>query len=277
MAIDILGAFDLEPPALDFVWPGYLAGTVGAVFAAGSTGKSFWSLEAACCVASPLANKALLGLRIEQNGRVLIANAEDPADVVIRRLHAIGKHLSPAARAEVAANLTISTLVGECVNLQRAGHFRALVNAGTGCRLIVIDTHNRWSGGAEENDNAAQAAIIGLYEAVARQTGAAVLFLHHVSKATAFSGTADVQQAARGASAIIDNCRWAGGMQTMTQDEAKVYGVDADLRKHYVRFSGAKENYGQPTPEQWLRRGEGGVLAPVVLVRPSKGGNREQA
>lgn len=47
MAIDVLAAFEHEPPVLDFLWPGFLAGTVGALVAPGATGKSFWALEAA--------------------------------------------------------------------------------------------------------------------------------------------------------------------------------------------------------------------------------------
>ena len=41
MAINIMEAFQQEPPQLDFIWPGFLAGTVGALVAPGATGKSF--------------------------------------------------------------------------------------------------------------------------------------------------------------------------------------------------------------------------------------------
>uniref|UniRef100_UPI0027E46466 AAA family ATPase n=2 Tax=Pseudomonadota TaxID=1224 RepID=UPI0027E46466 len=51
MAIDLRAAFENEPPALDFIWPGFLAGTVGALVAPGATGKSFWALEAAMAIA----------------------------------------------------------------------------------------------------------------------------------------------------------------------------------------------------------------------------------
>lgn len=55
MAIDLLSAFRLPPPELDFVWPGFLAGTVGALVAPGATGKSFWALEAAMSIACSVA------------------------------------------------------------------------------------------------------------------------------------------------------------------------------------------------------------------------------
>ncbi|WP_223925546.1 AAA family ATPase, partial [Aeromonas caviae] len=45
-------AFQQEPPQLDFIWPGFLAGTVGALVAPGATGKSFWALQAMDIAAS---------------------------------------------------------------------------------------------------------------------------------------------------------------------------------------------------------------------------------
>lgn len=39
MAIDIMAAFTNEPPELDFIWPRFQAGTVGALVAPGATGK----------------------------------------------------------------------------------------------------------------------------------------------------------------------------------------------------------------------------------------------
>lgn len=41
MALDIMAAFTNEPPELDFIWPGFLAGTVGAlVGVASENGKN---------------------------------------------------------------------------------------------------------------------------------------------------------------------------------------------------------------------------------------------
>lgn len=62
MAIDLRAAFENEPPALDFIWPGFLAGTVGALVAPGATGKSFWALEAAMAIACSVAGGDLVGL-----------------------------------------------------------------------------------------------------------------------------------------------------------------------------------------------------------------------
>lgn len=51
MVIDISQAFEVLPPPIDFIWPGFIAGTVGALVAPGATGKSYWALQAAMSVA----------------------------------------------------------------------------------------------------------------------------------------------------------------------------------------------------------------------------------
>ena len=276
--LDLKSAFSTQPPPLDFVWRGFVAGTVGTVTAAGSTGKSFWAMEAGMGVASAVANESLLNLEIEHNGRVVILNAEDPEQVLLQRLFAIGKFLSPEARDEVAENLVIEPLVGFGVNVMTDKWVDAVCRVGEGARLIILDTHSRWSGGVDENDNAKQSLVLQRYEHIARVTGAAVLFPHHVAKSAARDGSVDSQQAARGAAAIIDNCRWAGWMQTMTPEQAKLFAIPDDQRKSFVAYGGNKENYGAHTAETWYQRKEGGVLLPVDLVVPqkaSKGGRRE--
>jgi cell division protein FtsX len=65
--LDIMAAFTQEPPELDFVWPGFVAGTVGALVAPGATGKSFWALEAAMAVASAVSGGDVLRLRPQRD------------------------------------------------------------------------------------------------------------------------------------------------------------------------------------------------------------------
>jgi cell division protein FtsX len=60
MAINFMEAFTHEPPELDFIWPGFLAGTVGALVAPGATGKSYWALEAAMALACSVAGGDVL-------------------------------------------------------------------------------------------------------------------------------------------------------------------------------------------------------------------------
>lgn len=62
MAIDLMGAFTNESPELDFIWPGFLTGTAGALVAPGENGKSFWALEATMSIACGVASRYLVGL-----------------------------------------------------------------------------------------------------------------------------------------------------------------------------------------------------------------------
>jgi len=168
--MDLMACFTTEPPPLDFIWPGFLSGTIGALCAAGSTGKSFWSLEAALCVASPLANAELLDLDIAKHGKVVLLNAEDNQLLMWHRLRDIACALSEDAQRDVAANVQIASVVGWGVDINDEAWVEAIVELAKGARLIVLDTHSRWAGGVPENDNSAQTQVIKRYESIAHRT-----------------------------------------------------------------------------------------------------------
>lgn len=262
-AMDLASCFGTQPPALDFVWPGLLSGTIGALCAAGSTGKSFWSLEAALCVASAKANTELLDLEIKNHGRVVVLNAEDNQLLMWHRLYDIAAALSDEAKAEAAANVTIVPVVGMGVNINDDTWVDAILEVAAGARLIVLDTHSRWAGGVPENDNALQTQVIKRYEEIARKTGAAILFLHHVAKTMMLDGRQDEQGAARGASAITDAARYQAWMQAMPEKIADELGVPKDERQFWVGFGASKVNAGMKPEARWYRRCEGGVLLPM--------------
>jgi hypothetical protein len=50
--IDIGNCFSEEPPPLDFILPGFLAGTVGGLVSPGGVGKSTFALLVAIAIAS---------------------------------------------------------------------------------------------------------------------------------------------------------------------------------------------------------------------------------
>jgi RecA-family ATPase len=273
MAINIMDAFQKEPPELDFIWPGFLAGTVGALVSPGATGKSYWALEAAMSVACSVAGGDLLGLRPKHSGRVVYFAAEDPEPVLIRRVHAIGKHLNQLAREVIAENLTIETIMGKRLNIMDATHLNRVIEYSADTRLIVIDTLSRIHS-LDENSNGDMSRLISTLEHISASTGAAILFLHHVSKGSARDGQTDQQQAARGASALIDNARWCGYVVKMTEAESerlsdRIYDrkpIGNERRSFYVRFGVSKQNYDANTIEQWYERRDGGVLVPVDLM-----------
>lgn len=262
--------FEQEPPPLDFVVCGLAAGTVGNITSPGATGKSFVALQMAMGVASKEADNLLLNLANNNEGQVVIFNAEDPEIVIKQRLFSIGKHLSNNAHKKVKSNIQINSLIGQQPNISDVTFLEDVIKKCMGKRLVIFDTFTRFHQ-LNENDNSQMSQVVSYYEKIAHETGAAVLFLHHSSKGAVLGGQQAEQQSTRGASAITDNCRWQAYLQTMSIEEAKKFGNDVLDRKRFVKFGGNKENYGLATAERWFERVEGGVLLPCVLTKVRKG------
>ncbi|MCY1283793.1 helicase RepA family protein [Pseudomonas aeruginosa] len=279
--IDIRSAFENPPPDLDFIWPGFLAGTVGALVAPGATGKSFWALEAAMAIACSVAGGDVVNLRPQHTGRVVYLAGEDPESALIRRVHAIGQHLNPSAREAIAENLVLLPIMGAMLNIMDERYRTRVIEFCTGARLIILDTLSRIHS-LDENSNGDMARLIATLEHVATSTGASVLYLHHVSKGSAREGLSDQQQAARGASALIDNARWCGFVTRMTEDEARHLSdrtydrqpIGNDRRGFFVRFGVSKQNYDATPLDQWYERRDGGVLVPVELLEAKQNGRK---
>lgn len=270
MSIDIMHALSIPPPPLDFVWPGFLAGTVGALIAPGGTGKSFFALEAAIAVACELDGGDLLGIQPQENGPVLYLAAEDPEAALLLRLYSLGQHFNRAIRLNISFNLQLEPMMGRRLDLMKEEHLRTVIDYAQGYRLIVFDTLSRVHG-LDENSNSDMAQLVATLEHIALKTGAAVLFLHHVSKGSARWKQLDQQQAARGASALIDNVRWCGYLAQMSQEEGEYLSASGSTPigerfRQFVRFGVSKQNYGQPMADRWYQRHSGGVLLPVQIM-----------
>lgn len=287
--LDLNQAYSEIPPPEDFVWPGFLAETVGSLVAPGATGKSFFALEAAVAVAAADQKGGdILGLSPTRAGHVLYLAAEDPRDIIRRRMYSIGAHLPMEAREATIERLHISPILGRRLNIIDDKLMAELVKIARGYRLIVVDTLSRVHG-LDENDNGAMARLVAWLEYLAVETGAGVLFLHHTSKAAALNSQLDMQQASRGASSLVDNSRWCAFLAKMSEGEASRltdsrFGRAAigDRRGFFVRFGTSKGNYGAPQQDRWYQRADGGVLVPAQLQEATndtekKGGGRDHA
>jgi len=270
MAIDILDAFEHEPHPIDYVLPGMVAGSVGAIVSPGGAGKSMAALQIGATLASggcsDLLNLNLPALPGMGPQRVVYLPAEDPTPTITHRLHHLGKHLAPHERERVAANLEIEPLIGRMPDIMNPRWTDALLRIADGARLLILDTLRRFHA-YDENDSGAMAQVVGMMEHIAQATGCGIVFLHHASKSAALSGAGDQQQASRGSSVLVDNIRWQAFLASMTPAEAETWGVDDIMRGTFVRFGISKVNYGPPLPERWFRRDLGGVLVPAVLEK----------
>jgi RecA-family ATPase len=267
--------FKNEPLPLEFVLPGLLRKSVGVLVAAGSTGKSFFAIQSAMCVAAGRDLFRLYGGAEITQGPVAYVALEDPLDVFWTRIHGIGSHLRKEHSdddfdkiSDDMKNISLHSLYGrgfrpmDADDMTASAHFKQTIDAvkKQGARLVIIDTYSRFLAGHSEQDNAVASTIVSILEQMCHETNAAVLVIHHTNKASQFSGEQGNQGAARGASALTDNARFQLNMWTMSADEAVKYGVSDDDRKQYVFAEATKANHMPPQGKVWIQRGRGGVL-----------------
>lgn len=266
--IDIAQAFEETPPPLDFVLPGLLAGTVGAIVSPGGAGKSMLALELMVLVSTGHDISGFNCGVTHHTGKVAFLAAEDPALAIRHRLHALGRHLNPALREQVAYECRIESLLGAKIDINSPEWLTLVQAVATGKRLLVLDTLRRFHG-ADENDSGQMAQLIGALGGVAERSGCAIVFLHHVSKSAALNGVGDMQQAGRGSSVLVDNIRWQAFLVGCSKEDAKKLEIDESMRHSFVRAGVSKQNYAKRADEMWLRRTEGGVLVPAEFATSS--------
>lgn len=278
--VDLKAVLSDVPAPLEFVLPGLLRGTVGALVSPGGMGKSYWALGIALAIS--------MGRKVDQTGlhptegRVLVLAKEDPMPVLAQRIHSLVPALPKGLNV---ANFDLRSCVGLDIDLMADAWLDALIAAAAGCRLAIFDTLTRFHK-LDENSALDMGRLIARMEHLALKSQASVLFLHHTSKASAVNGQAGLQQAARGSSVLVDNARWSAYLTPMTDAEARAFGVSQEEREAFVRWNISKQNYGPAIPDVWYRRAEGGALQavtfpkgkrPVEVVAPMTTGDPQSA
>lgn len=250
MQINILTALSQKPENLDFVLPGLVAGTVGALVSPGGSGKSALALQIAAFVAG---GPDLFEIGEIVHGGAAYLPGEDPEIAVMHRLFALGEQCSPAHRASMSENLYIESLEKESIDIMQEKWFDYIKGIAENRRILILDTL-RMVHTLDENDSGAMTQVIGKMKLIAAQTRCAIVFLHHTSKASATSGAGAEQQASRGSSVLVDNIRWQAYLKNMTEAEAKKAGISEEMRGFYVEFGISKQNYGKPYKAKFLRK-----------------------
>ncbi len=258
--MDIRKAVSVKPLPLDFVFGSLKAGSIAGIVAPGATGKSIFALQILSAVSSGYDTTGVL--KTKNIGKCIYISGEDTPDVLNQRLYALAQNQPEHATELFIENAQIIPTSGSVINILDSSWQDFLISHATGCRLMIIDTLRRFFTG-DENDSGVMTRVVQALEHVAVQTGCAILFLHHTSKAALTAGSGE-QGASRGSSAITDNIRWQANLAVMSEPEAEKRGVANEDRKSFVKFTVSKSNYGAPI-EAWLRRSEGGILTPAVV------------
>jgi len=275
--LNLNDAFNTVLLPRDYVLPSFPRGKVGLLAAAGGTGKSYWTLQAAFQVAvCGCCDFDLAGAEFKADkrvmGSVLVVSLEDEAEDLTRRLQAIKTHYTGEQAVwlqDVADSgmVQILPLSGLGVSLfdedaePRPYMDKVIKKARSmqDCRLVVFDTLRR-AHDCDENDNGVMSKILRSFEKMGKDLNASILLLHHENKAAMGNDSAG-SGALRGASAIVDNARWVMRMQCMSVNEAAEKGIDEDERKRYIKVTNEKTNYGAIQPTKWLYRHDTGVLS----------------
>lgn len=224
----------LLAPLVDFAVEKLIqAGKVGALVAAGGTGKTTLLLTLGVCHATA---RKFLDRRVKQGAFVLLSmdDSQDDLDgaltLVMRSMKLSGEEV-----AMVAKHLRVISLQGEpglktfTAKVQGAsvatGLEEMLLQALDGIPSLVgvaLDTLRQFSGGNSNDEEVIKHTISGATE-VALHTGAYVILPHHTGKQNYRDGVQDMY-CGSGSAAIADNCRFVLLLQTTSWSdiEAKV-------------------------------------------------------
>jgi len=181
---------DLSRPVPDTDWlveDMLVSGEATAFVGDGGVGKSFLTMALALAVSGEA--PSFLGLPLKKHGKVLYVDEENSAALVLQRLNALG--MSDRHRE----NLEYIWYAGvDLLNEPEKLHEEALDMEPV---LVVIDSMSRVAIGAEENSNTDMTRLLrqGVVP-IARDTGAAVVLVHHTSKDGATRGASAIRNAA---------------------------------------------------------------------------------
>lgn len=230
---------------------------VGALAATGGTGKTFFLMALAIAMAS---GGKFGPISVPKPLKVLCVFGEDDQDELGRRFWDIckGKFPENLHAASVYGQVGPLMELDEKRNPKKAAGFdwmEKTIQNHPRLDVFIFDPKSRFYG-LDENNNDHGTAWISCLEELRMRYGVTILFSAHTSEANAGSVS---QVMNRGASSIIDGCRWQAGMAAMDKNTADRYSIDD--RQNYVIFDAPKSNYTARMDRPiFFKRGEGGVL-----------------
>jgi RecA-family ATPase len=238
-----------------------IRGDITLLASPGGAGKTSLALGMAACLAT---GKEVLGERIWGTGpfKSLYVNAEDGGVEMLRRacafcqqhsiseqeldrLHLVG---TDDARVQGLNFLRTAGLNSSALDEVGFAHLENLLTS-LGPDLLVIDPLIALCGGGNVNDNAVMSLVMRKLKRLAIRNKCAIMIVLHTRK----GGDLSSADAISGASAIKDLARRAVMPVTMTENEAKAYGLLPSERLQYFRLVDAKSNLTPHSDEPWYK------------------------
>jgi RecA-family ATPase len=215
---------------------------LSSIVATGGTGKTGLRMLQYLALAT---GRQLTGQHVFRRCRVLMLSFEDDIEELNRRLAAALVH-HKIDRAELKNWLFIAAPKGlklaEMRNgTRQIGRLEKTLRDAIGRRepdIIGLDPFVKLHA-LEENDNGAMDFVCDLLTQLAIEYDIAIDAPHHSRKGTVTAGDAD---AGRGASGIKDAGRLVYTLTVMSEDEAKMFGINDAERRAYIRLDSAKVN-----------------------------------
>jgi AAA domain len=237
---------DLPPPRRWLLGNQFCRKFLSGLVAPGSTGKS--ALRLAQCL-SLATGRELTGQYVFQRARVLLVSLEDDQEEMQRRILAARLHHN-VTRDDVKGWLFYATPKGiklaEIKNGSRQiGTLEKSLRKSIERRrpdLLVLDPYVKLHA-LEENSNDAMDFVCDLLVTLAIEYDIAVDAPHHTKKGQLTPGDAD---SGRGASATRDAGRLIYTLATMSEEEAKAFGISTEERASYIRLDKGKVNLAPP-------------------------------
>lgn len=253
-----------QPEAAEFTVPGWLPRRTTTLLSAnGGVGKSNLSLQLAVSVA---VGASWLGLE-SVGGRVLVVSAEDEARTVHFRVANVCADLG-VSLSDLSGRLMVYDMTGaDCVMWRNGGptaQMQWLADAVVRHKADVVIVDNASDVFASnENDRAEVRGFMRCLNSIAHGTGAAVLLLAHVDKASVRVGAGvDTQSTFSGSTAWNNSARsrWA-----MTREDQAVM-----LRHEKCNLGPLQDEIKlefDPAAKVFRSFGSGPVSAALTLVR----------
>ena len=262
----IHGVLTVEPPEIEPILlyngtPVLPRNIVGVIAAEGGLGKTLLVLQLGYAISG---GGSLGPLKAAEPFNVLILLSEDPQEEANRRLWRIGK-------GDFPPGLHVASTVGRVGPLMRLegnnpiraqgfSWLRDTIKNHDPLDLLILDPKSRFYG-LDENNNDHATQWITCLESLANEFDLTILFTHHVSKGR----SGDMGQAmSRGASALVDGCRWVAGMTRLNPEVARRHSIEDE--RAYVEFDITKANYTAQLPNRFIfKRMENGLLKYIPL------------